>query len=105
MTGMHVSRDRCWQYPYGCRRKPLSMALGTRAGESARSGQPSVRLGPALQVAGGRDDIDLRNVNSVCIASVVPAATVALTEYRPRLAEVEPMIVHRPAVEHLARHG
>ncbi len=49
---------------------------------------------PLFRSLAERDDIDLRAVNSVCICSVVPAATVALTEYARDWLRVEPMIAH-----------
>jgi type III pantothenate kinase len=49
---------------------------------------------PLFASLGARDDIDLRAVKSICICSVVPAATVALTEYAREWLRIEPMIVH-----------
>ena len=48
---------------------------------------------PTIASLAERDEIELRAINSVCICSVVPAATVALTEYAREWLKVEPMIV------------
>jgi type III pantothenate kinase len=48
---------------------------------------------PAFASLAGRDEVDLRGVHSVCICSVVPTATVALTEYARDWLKIEPTIV------------
>jgi type III pantothenate kinase len=48
---------------------------------------------PAFASLAGRDNIDLHAINAVCICSVVPTATTALTEFAREWLKVEPMIV------------
>ena len=48
---------------------------------------------PVIQAMAGRHNLDLGNVKAVCIASVVPTATSALSEFFRDWLDLEPLIV------------
>jgi type III pantothenate kinase len=49
---------------------------------------------PSVAVMAIRHQVDLDQITAVCICSVVPAATAALTEYVRQWLKVEPLVVH-----------
>jgi type III pantothenate kinase len=49
---------------------------------------------PSVTVMASRHQVDLDQITAVCICSVVPAATAALTEYVRQWLKVEPLVVH-----------
>lgn len=48
---------------------------------------------PTVLALAARDDVSLRRATAVCFASVVPAATVGLTEFCREWMDVDPLIV------------
>ena len=48
---------------------------------------------PTMVALAGRDGVDLRAIRAVCICSVVPAATVALSEFSRDWLGIEPLVV------------